>query len=85
VNELTVNTNGDRLTVMGTTTSLATNVAVYGTNAARYGDATFAATNMPFDDKPGNKKTFLKTITNGLSEIGITCIWPRATVEKPLR
>ncbi len=47
VNELTANTNGGRLTVVGTTTSAATNVAVNGTNAAHYGDATFAATNMP--------------------------------------
>ena len=47
VNELTANTNGGRLTVVGTTTSIATNVAVNGTNAAHYGDATFAATNMP--------------------------------------
>ena len=47
LNELTANTNGGRLTVMGTTTSPATNVAVNGTNAAHYGDATFAATNMP--------------------------------------
>ena len=31
----------------GTTTSPATNVTVNGTNAAHYGDATFAATNMP--------------------------------------
>jgi RHS repeat-associated protein len=46
VNELTANTNGGRLTVMGTTTSSATNVTVNGTNALRYGDATFAATNM---------------------------------------
>jgi hypothetical protein len=47
LNELTANTNGGRLTVMGTTTSAATNVAVNGINALRYGDATFAATNMP--------------------------------------
>jgi RHS repeat-associated protein len=47
VNELTANTNGGRLTVMGTMTSTATNVNVNGTNALRYGDATFAATNMP--------------------------------------
>jgi hypothetical protein len=47
LNELTANTNGGKLTVMGTTTSTATNVAVNGTNASRYGDATFAATNMP--------------------------------------
>jgi len=47
VNELTTVTNGGRLTVVGTTTSIATNVAVNGTNALLYGDATFAATNMP--------------------------------------
>ncbi|HEV7924500.1 MAG TPA: RHS repeat-associated core domain-containing protein, partial [Verrucomicrobiae bacterium] len=47
LNELTQNTNGGRLTVIGTTTSPATNVTVNGTNALRYGDATFAATNMP--------------------------------------
>ena len=47
VNELTNGTNGGRLTVMGTTSSQATNVSVNGTNALLYGDATFAATNMP--------------------------------------
>jgi RHS repeat-associated protein len=47
LNELTNNTNGGTLTVMGTTTSPATNVTVNGTNASVYGDATFAATNMP--------------------------------------
>jgi hypothetical protein len=47
LNELTANTNGGTLTVMGTTTSPATNVAVNGTNAHLYLDATFAATNMP--------------------------------------
>ena len=47
VNELTAGTNGGRLTVMGTTSSQATNVTVNGTNALLYGDATFAATNMP--------------------------------------
>jgi hypothetical protein len=48
-NELTANTNGGKLTVMGTTTSVATNVTVNATNTAqRYGDATFAATNFPF-------------------------------------
>jgi hypothetical protein len=46
-NELTANTNGGKLTVMGTTTSVATNVTVNSSNAAPYGDATFAATNMP--------------------------------------
>ena len=35
LNELTANTNGGTLTVMGTTTSLATNVAVNGTNASK--------------------------------------------------
>jgi RHS repeat-associated protein len=47
LNELTTNTNGGKLTVVGTTTSTATNVTVNGTNALRYNDATFAATNMP--------------------------------------
>ena len=47
VNELTNGTNGGRLTVMGTTSSQATNVSVNGTNALLYGDATFASTNMP--------------------------------------
>jgi RHS repeat-associated protein len=47
LNELTINTNGGRLTVVGTTTSPATNVTVNGTNASVYGDATFAATNLP--------------------------------------
>src|ERR1700722_386493 len=47
LNELTQNTNGGRLTVIGTTTSSATNVTVNSTNALRYGDTTFAATNMP--------------------------------------
>ena len=47
LNELTANTNGGTLTVMGTTTSVATNVTVNSSNAAPYGDATFAATNMP--------------------------------------
>jgi RHS repeat-associated protein len=46
-NELTTATNGGRLTVMGTTTSAATNVTVNGSNALVYLDATFAATNMP--------------------------------------
>ena len=45
-NELTVNTNRGKLTVMVTTTSTATNVTVNGTNALRYNDATFSATNM---------------------------------------
>lgn len=47
VNELTAQTNGGKLTVVGTTTSLATGVTVNTTTALVYGDATFAATNMP--------------------------------------
>jgi RHS repeat-associated protein len=47
LNELTTNTNGGMLTVMGTTTSSATSVTVNGSSASRYGDATFAATNLP--------------------------------------
>jgi YD repeat-containing protein len=46
-NELTTATNGGKLTVVGTTTATATNVTVNGSNALFYGDATFAATNMP--------------------------------------
>ena len=37
LNELTINTNGGTLTVAGTTSSMATNVTVNGTNAIRYG------------------------------------------------
>jgi RHS repeat-associated protein len=48
LNELTTNTNGGRLTVMGTTTSQNSDtVTVNTSNALVYGDATFAATNMP--------------------------------------
>jgi hypothetical protein len=47
LNELTANTNGGTMTVVGTTTSAATNVTVNSSNALFYGDATFAATNMP--------------------------------------
>jgi RHS repeat-associated protein len=48
LNELTANTNGGRLTVMGTATSSnSTTVTVNGTNASVYSDAAFAATNMP--------------------------------------
>ena len=48
VNELTQNTNGGTLTVMGTTTSKPTSVTVNTTNTASiYGDSTFAAANMP--------------------------------------
>ena len=48
VNELTANTNGGKLTVMGTTTSQNSNtITVNGTNGVVYGDATFAVTNMP--------------------------------------
>jgi RHS repeat-associated protein len=47
LNELTANTNGGTLTVMGTTTSQATNVTVNSTAAAHYGDTTFAAAGLP--------------------------------------
>jgi len=43
LNELTSNTNGGTLTVMGTTTSKATAVTVNSTAAGVYGDAAFAA------------------------------------------
>jgi RHS repeat-associated protein len=45
-NELTSVTNGGTLTVMGTTTSAATNVTVNGNPASRYGDSTFAAAGL---------------------------------------
>jgi RHS repeat-associated protein len=47
LNELTAETNGGRLTVMGATTPIATNVTVNGSNAVLYGDYSFVATNMP--------------------------------------
>lgn len=47
LNELTTESNTGTLTVMGTTTPMATNVTVNGSNAILYGDSTFAATNMP--------------------------------------
>src|SRR5271155_3302288 len=47
VNELTANTNGGTLTIVGTTTSPATSVSVNGTAASLYLDATFAATGLP--------------------------------------
>ena len=47
-NELTAQTNGGKLTVVGTTTSQATNVTVKGINQATlYGDASFSAGQMP--------------------------------------
>jgi RHS repeat-associated protein len=47
-NELTTVTNGGTLTVMDTTTTQNSNtVTVNGSNAVVYGDATFAAVNMP--------------------------------------
>jgi RHS repeat-associated protein len=47
-NELTANTNGGSLTVIGTTTSTAASgVTVNGTPAVTYADSTFAATNLP--------------------------------------
>jgi RHS repeat-associated protein len=47
VNELTNNTNGGTLTVVGTTTSPANSVTVNGASASLYGDATFAAAGLP--------------------------------------
>jgi RHS repeat-associated protein len=47
LNELTANTNGGTLTVMGTATSTNLGVTVNGTAASTYSDATFAAPNMP--------------------------------------
>jgi len=47
LNELTTNTNGGTLTVVGTTTSPATSVTVNGGSATLYGDATFAAAGLP--------------------------------------
>jgi RHS repeat-associated protein len=47
LNELTTNTNGGTFTVVGTTTSPATNVTVNGSSATLYGDATFAAAGLP--------------------------------------
>src|SRR5580658_5690411 len=75
LNELTANTNGGTLTVMGTTTSQATNVTVNSTNAAHYGDATFAATNMPLTttytaiatDNLGRSATNTVTVSIGTS------------------
>ncbi len=47
-NELTSQTNGGKLTVVGTTTSTASSVKVNTTNTATlYGDATFSAGGMP--------------------------------------
>jgi RHS repeat-associated protein len=43
LNELTTNTNGGTLTVMGTTSSRASSVTVNSSSAALYSDATFAA------------------------------------------
>ena len=50
LNELTTNNNSGSVTVVGTTTTQNSNVVTVNvTNAAVvYGDATFAATNMPF-------------------------------------
>jgi YD repeat-containing protein len=45
-NELTVNTNGGSLTVVGTTTSTNAGVTVNTTAASSYGDGTFAASGM---------------------------------------
>ena len=63
LNELTSNANSGTLTVMGTTTPSATSVAVNGTNAQRYNDATFAATNLPLT----TTYTAVASDTNGYS------------------
>jgi RHS repeat-associated protein len=47
VNELTTNTNGGTLTVVGTTTSPATSVSVNGNAATIYSDETFAVAGLP--------------------------------------
>jgi RHS repeat-associated protein len=46
LNELTTVTNGGRLTVAGTTTSVATNVTVNTSSALLYADVAFASTNQ---------------------------------------
>jgi len=72
-NELTTATNGGKLTVVGSTTALANNVTVNGTNASFYGDATFAATNMPLTTtytaiaSDTNGQTATNTVTVSLS------------------
>jgi hypothetical protein len=69
-NELTTATNGGRLTVMGTTTSIATNVTVNTSNALVYLDATFAATNMPLT----TTYTAIASDTNGRSATNIVTV-----------
>jgi RHS repeat-associated protein len=60
-NELTSATTSGTLTVMGTTTSAATNVTVNGTAASFYGDATFAAPGL----SPTSSYTAVASDTNG--------------------
>lgn len=48
LNELTTVTNGGKLTVVGSTTSPATNVTVNTSNAVLYADVSFASTNQPW-------------------------------------
>jgi RHS repeat-associated protein len=73
LNELTTNTNGGTLTVMGTTTPIATNVTVNGSNATLYGDYTFAATNMSLTNTNftalalGNGSAATNTVTVNLA------------------
>ena len=60
LNELTTGTNAGTLTVAGTTTSLATNVSVWGTSlssgsAVLYADATWVRTNVT---RPGGNATY---------------------------
>ncbi len=76
LNELTVATNGGRLTVSGSTSSQASSVTVNTTNAILYGDNTFAATNLPNNtaytaiaqDASGRKDTNVVTVSLPSSE-----------------
>ena len=54
LNELTTVTNGGRLTVVGSTTSPATNVIVNTSNAVLYADEAFARLHQP--ESPGSKR-----------------------------
>jgi hypothetical protein len=74
LNELTVVTNGGRLTVSGSTTSVATNVTVNALSANLYADVSFASTNQSWasgantftaiaKDVYGRSSTSLSTVT----------------------
>jgi len=62
LNELTMTTNTGRLTVAGTTTSLATNVTVNTSNAVLYADITFASTNQPWVNGNNTFKAIAKDV-----------------------